>query len=65
MPPHSQKTGNLYDPDTDLDYGRAPYGSAPMSVQFLKRYRLYARAVCEVAQKCWPEHDLDWLFQQA
>ena len=38
---------------------------APASIKFIKRYRLYTRAVCELAKEILPYVDLDWLFQQA
>jgi hypothetical protein len=38
---------------------------APASIELLKRYRLYTRAVCDVAEEAWPIVDLDWLLKQA
>jgi hypothetical protein len=34
------------------------------TVELLRRYRIYTRAVCSVAKDAWPEGDLDWLFKQ-
>lgn len=58
--PSLEEDMNLY----HLEFSSVEYGCAPTSVEFLKRYRLYTRAVCAVAQKCWPDHDLGWLLQQ-
>jgi hypothetical protein len=38
---------------------------APAGMEFLKRYRLYTRAVCDFGQEVWPEVDLGWLSKQA
>jgi hypothetical protein len=38
--------------------------SSPATVEFLKRYRLYTRAVCAVAQESWPNADLGRLLMQ-
>lgn len=34
------------------------------SLELLKRYRLFTRAVCEFARDVWPDVKLDWLYQQ-
>jgi hypothetical protein len=37
---------------------------APASIELVKRYRLFTRAVCAVAQDLWPQADLGWLLRQ-
>ena len=49
--------------ETNEYRGVHPEG-APASIELIKRYRLYTRAVCAVAQKVWPAVDLDWLLKQ-
>jgi hypothetical protein len=39
------------------------YGGAA-SMELLKRYRIFTRAVCDFAHDVWPDVDLDWLYQQ-
>jgi hypothetical protein len=35
----------------------------PATVELLRRYRIYTRAVCAVAKEAWPMADLDWLYK--
>jgi hypothetical protein len=37
---------------------------APASIELVKRYRLFTRAICAVAQDLWPQADLGWLLRQ-
>jgi hypothetical protein len=40
-------------------------GRAPASMELVKRYRLYTRSVCALAQQICSEADLGWLLKQA
>jgi hypothetical protein len=37
---------------------------APASIELIKRYRLFTRAVCALAQELWPQADFGWLLRQ-
>jgi hypothetical protein len=37
----------------------------PATVELLRRYRIYTRAVCALAKEAWPKADLDWLYKLA
>jgi hypothetical protein len=39
------------------------YGGA-VSLELLKRYRIFTRAVCDFARDVWPGVNLEWLYQQ-
>jgi len=46
-------------------YGAGPGRSYPASMELLKRYRLYTRSVCALAQQICPGADLSWFVGQA
>lgn len=50
------ESNNFRDRDSD---------EAPASIELLKRYRLYTRAVCAFAKEVWPEVEFGWLLKQA
>jgi len=46
-------------------YSTAQTRRVPASMELLKRYRLYTRSVCALAQQICPGADLSWLVGQA
>jgi hypothetical protein len=37
----------------------------PSQLELFRRYRLYTLHICDIAQKMWPDVDLEWLLRQA
>jgi hypothetical protein len=46
------------------EFSGAYYRPMPATMEFLRRYRMYTRAVCAFAQQVWPNMDLGRLLEQ-
>jgi hypothetical protein len=60
---------NFGTPEEDYEFetlnaDNKPRKKNPATVELLRRYRIYTRAVCSVAKEAWPNADLVWLFKQ-